>query len=147
MGECGMILEPGEENDFYKLKNNIDYCRMLQKNLLNRKWENVYKERCPKYYLPLNEIIRKIENENLTNMPSIPELKEFVYHNTFQISSIIDLFEYCKDFHLDIPKCAKNMICEACACNGCEFMRDHLGYTCEDCKKDYYTGYHGYCDE
>lgn len=78
---------------------------------------------------------------------TIPELKEFVYHNTFQISSIIDLFEYCKDFHLDIPKCAKNMICEACACNGCEFMRDHLGYTCEDCKKDYYTGYQGYCDE
>lgn len=31
MGECGMILEPGEENDFYKLKDNIDYCRMLQK--------------------------------------------------------------------------------------------------------------------
>ena len=31
-----MILEPGEENDFYKLKDNIDYCRMLQKNLLNR---------------------------------------------------------------------------------------------------------------
>lgn len=43
MGECGMILEPGEENDFYKLQDNIDYCRMLQKNLLNRKWENVYK--------------------------------------------------------------------------------------------------------
>lgn len=142
-----MILEPGEENDFYKLQDNIDYCRMLQKNLLNRKWENVYKERCPKYYLPLNEMIRKIESENWTNMPSIPELKEFVYHNTFQISSIIDLFKYCKDFHLDIPKCAKNMICEACACNSCEFMQDHLGYTCEDCKKDYYTGYHGYCDE
>ena len=146
-----MILEPGEENDFYKLQDNINYCRKLQENLLNRKWENVYKERCPKYYLPLNEIIRKIESENLFNVPSIlsigTKLKEFVYHNTCQISSIIDLFKYCKDFHLDIPKCVKNMICEACACNGCEFMQDHLGYTCEDCKKDYYTGYQGYCDE
>lgn len=142
-----MILEPGEENDFYKLQDNIDYCRTLQKNLLNRKWENFYKERCHKYYLPLNEIIRKIESENWTNMPSIPEFKEFVYHSTFQISSIVDLFKYCKDFHLNIPKCVKNMICEACSCNGCEFMSDHLGYTCEQCKKDYYTGYQGHCEE
>lgn len=85
------------------------------------------------------------------NIPSISsigtKLKEFVYHNTFQISGIIDLFKYCKDFHLNIPKCAKNMICEACVCNGCEFMQYHLGYTCEECKKDYYTGYQGHCDE
>lgn len=69
-----MILEPGEENDFYKLQDNIDYCRMLQENLLNRKWENRYKERCPKYYLPLNKIIRKIESENWSNIPSIPSI-------------------------------------------------------------------------
>ena len=57
-----MILEPGEENDFHKLQDNINYCRKLQENLLNRKWENIYKERCPKYYLPLNKIIREIES-------------------------------------------------------------------------------------
>lgn len=30
-----MILEPGEENDFYKLQDDIDYCRKLQEDLLD----------------------------------------------------------------------------------------------------------------
>lgn len=69
-----MILEPGEENDFYKLQDDIDYCRKLQEDLLDRKWERIYKKRCQKYYLPLNKIIRKIESENWSNIPSIPSI-------------------------------------------------------------------------
>ena len=62
------------------------------------------------------------------------------------ISGILDI---CKKFGITqfgtkVPK----MICEACACKGCPYLKEHLGYDCQTCRKEmHFSGYEGYCDE
>ena len=49
-------------NDFDKLSDIIADCKKKQRKLLNEKWKSLYKERCTKYYVDLEqEMVRQGE--------------------------------------------------------------------------------------
>lgn len=45
-------------NDFDKLNDIIADCKKKQRKILNEKWKSLYKERCPKYYVELEELVK-----------------------------------------------------------------------------------------
>lgn len=60
------------------------------------------------------------------------------------IMNVLDLADI---YNLKNRMFVRKMICEACACQGCPSMKEHLRHTCDDCRKVGYRMYEGYCDE
>lgn len=116
-----------------------------KKEIFNNVWKNLYEKRCLNHFIPLNKLVEEINlNCFLYDKPSI---SDWVYESPCNCDSIIRILEKAKDMELELPKSVKDMACEACACNGCSYLKEHLGFTCEECRRDYCTGYQGYCDE
>ena len=53
-----------EINDFDKLNKIIESCKCKQKNILNKKWELLYQDRCPKHYVDLEELVKGLDEYN-----------------------------------------------------------------------------------
>lgn len=107
-------------------------------------WEKCYKDRCQEHYLSLSDCLDDIKF--LNHEQKCPDLKAMCLDSTRPVY-IYDINNLCKDHGLSHGIMIPLMICEACACNRCKYLKEHLGYTCEDCRRDFYTGYQGYCDE
>ena len=120
--------------------------------ILNNYWEKLYKNRCPKSYISLLEVINgifwesKYKYHNTLNIPPLDDFYTIFYtiDSYLDISHILDICKY-RNFKIDYE--FSKMICEACACEGCPYMKEHLSCTCIDCKKNFYTMYSDYCDE
>lgn len=136
-------------NDLDKLSDIIADCKKKQKKLLNEKWKYLYEERCPKYYVDLEKLVERLDvyNHSYNKTTHLTFISDWVYSNSFNSSSIYYILQFLKEHELLLTKEIKLMTCEACACQGCEYMKEHLGHTCKECKENYYTGYEGYCDE
>lgn len=136
-------------NDFDKLNSIIADCKKKQRKILNDKWKSLYKERCTKYYVELEELVKGLDayNHCYNIITHLTLISDWVYSNSFNSSSIYYILQFLKEHDLLLTKEIKLMACEACACQGCEYIKEHLGYTCKECKENYYTGYEGYCDE
>lgn len=50
-----------------------------------------------------------------------------------------------KDFNLRVPDLVMECLCNSCACRECK--TNCSGRTCEQCKAEYGSGYHSYCDD
>lgn len=136
-------------DDFDELSDIIEDCKKKQRKILNRKWKLLYEERCPKYYIELEELAKglDVKNHSYNITTKLTFISDWIYSNVFNSSSICYILQFLKGHKLLLTKEIKLMVCEACACKGCEYMKDHLGHTCDECRDDYYTGYEGYCDE
>lgn len=122
-----------------RLKNN-----KKEDDAFEKKWERIYKKKCPTSYLSLHEFVKAIDKTNVRHddFDYRREITDIVYRHHLTIPKILNLI---KERHLRIPKNVSDMICEACVCGKCDAKR-HLPYTCEECKTQMsYTGYHGKC--
>ena len=146
------ILEEFLEKNNYNTTCDVDtLIRDLKEyriDILSKQWEDYYKERCGEAYLTLREFIDAIRFQNFYALgeENYQWYKEFYeLHSDVTISSLV---EFCKRRGIKLSYKNTEMICKACACEGCPYLEEHLGYTCEKCKKDMlFTGYQGYCDE
>lgn len=135
----------------YELSCKIDELKDKIHQLCSDEWEAYYKNRCPKYYISFDKFVQTIFFENMFNKDNAHRRFEekcyFGLHSeeNANIPHIIGIA--VNEFGFKIPKSLEPMICEACACQGCPDMEDHLGHTCEDCKKEQWQLYEGYCDE
>lgn len=136
-----------EISDFADIKNIMDCCKRQGRQIINQEWERIYKRKCPNHYLPLNDFIKEIDLTNWLNSSDYENIEDWVYKRPTN-ATINSIMNEAKERKLSIPKKVSEMICEACACNGCPYLEEHLGYDCNKCKKEMsYTGYEGYCDE
>lgn len=135
------------EKIFYyeDLKYLTRYIQNQKERITENNWKKMYYDRCEDNFMSLRKIIEEIWSKNWLSI-EIEELEE-IFLRTKDSVHIIDLMNFLKDRKLIYPNNLQKMTCAACACNNCEFLKEHLGYTCEECKKDYLTGYQGYCDE
>lgn len=112
-------------------------------------WELVYKHRCPENYVPWSELLKDIIFWN--HEPGSPTSDDFREHCIYNIPSptINDLFNAMDSFdYTQLGQKFPKMICEACACQNCPCLKEHLGYDCSECRnKKHFRGYEGYCDE
>ena len=136
-------------NDFDKLNDIIGDCKKKQRKILNEKWKSLYKERCSKYYVELEKLVKGLDgyNHSCNITTHLTFISDWVYSNSFNSSSIYYILQFLKEHDLLLTKEIKLMTCEACVCQGCKYIKEHLGHTCKECKENYYTGYEGYCDE
>lgn len=116
-----------------------------KKKITESNWKKMYYDRCEDNFMSLEKIISEISSRHWSEI-EIKELEE-IFLETKDTIYMIDIMHFLKDRELIYPNSLQKMACAACACENCEFLKDHLGYTCEDCKKDYLIGYQGYCDE
>lgn len=136
--------------DIDEMSDLIGYAKDKKAELLDKVWENLYKERCPEHFISYSEVLKAIDRTNwLMNEEGRKEFNEYfdilkIRENHAQISEIILI---AKLYNLQIPPEVGAMICEACACEGCPYMEEHLFHTCKECKKVKYSYYEGYCDE
>lgn len=141
---CNMIQNITDYREITKL---IEYCEIQQRKIIGNEWERIYKERCPNHYLSLNDFVTKIDEANLIEVQEYENIEDMVYKYPAN-ATINHIMDEAKDKKLHIPKDVSDMICEACVCCECEYLKEHLGYNCDECKKHlFYTGYQGYCDE
>lgn len=140
-------------NDYNSLEIIIRDCKEKQRSILGDRWRSMYKKRCPKHYVDLEELTIALDRKNYINYLDNDKFDNhnfiwnWVYSNSINSDSLIRILEFLKANELSLTKELRLMACEACACEGCEDIKKHLGYTCEECKKDYHTGYQGRCEE
>lgn len=135
--------------------NNILKTAQNQKiKILDSFWEALYKDKCPKYFMPLSKVVSELEFWAINFHDNMNELKiaSFLndYHNTLYPIYIPDILELYRKYgfkELQYYLEFRNMICEACACKDCPSMEKYLHRTCAECKKNYYKMYAGYCGE
>lgn len=126
--------------DYTELTALIRRCKCQQHYIAADAWEKMYKDRCGEFFIPLFELQREILY-SLTD----EELDRVVWTPAPVLIDILQLLH--EKYPWPKPKRLYDMACAACACLGCPYLKQHLGYTCEECKKDGCTGYQGYCDE
>ncbi len=129
-----------------------EYKNLCEKTLKTQGeiWEAYYKERCPKYFIPWEQLIKDLAFWNNDN-GGIFFCNTFIYKCASTISdptikALLNIMEYHNYTEFGNTGFEK-MICEACACQGCPYMEEHLGHTCRDCKLHQFKYYNGYCDE
>lgn len=142
------------------IENGIDKIRELNKkakdlqadiiNVRNQMWEIWYKDRCPNHYMTFDRFVDQLVFENrIIDGPDVDSFRdECLYLSTatseMHIKAVLSLADM---YNLKNRMFVSKMICEACACQGCPHMKEHLGHTCGDCRKVGYQMYEGYCDE
>ena len=137
-----------------EIQSQITELKKQMREAAEEYWEALYKKRCPKYFISYDMFIHQIGfwNDDFTSesRKKVDEFKDKCYYKLYDderaiIPEILTQAEY---YNFKIPLDVANMICEACACNSCPYLEEHLGYTCEECRfNKHYTGYQGYCDE
>lgn len=114
-----------------------------------KRWEELYKDRCEEYFLPLKEFIGAIAFDN--NFEGCDEnvysFKKCCSEEETEVNINSILAEMKSHNLIFIPDKIAKMICEACSCQNCKYIKEHLGYTCQDCINSKYRHYSGYCDE
>lgn len=127
-----------------------DKIHDLQEDILQihiNEWESLYKERCPKYYMSFLEFIDNISLLGYDrDEQSIWDKRNFEKECKYEldeatIKNVIDIAEKY-NFKVSISYITQ-MVCEACACQGCPAMEKTA---CRECRKNYYDQYSGYCD-
>lgn len=142
------------------IENGIDEIRELNKkakdlqadiiNVRNQMWEIWYKDRYPNHYMTFDKFVDQLVFENrIIDGPDVDSFSdECLYLSTatpeMHIKAVLSLADA---YNLKNMMFVSKMICEACACQGCPHMKEHLGHTCDDCRKVGYQMYEGYCDE
>lgn len=135
-----------DTEDLITIDHALKIIKKHQHFIMSSEWEEMYKERCGKYYIPLDIFLKDII-EQYDDYPYALIFQREFEHNWYPIF-ISDITNVVKDFEMKMPQQEQKMICTACACEGCEYIKDHLGYTCEECKNEMcFTGYEGYCEE
>lgn len=135
-------------NDVEELREVIQKAEEKIIKLHADQWRGYYKNRCGKDFLEYEYFIETFalwNNKGIDNKSEFSRACKIDIYNPC-INAILNIGEKygMNQFGDEIPK----MICSACACRGCEFIQEHLGYDCEECKtKLGYQGYQGYCDE
>lgn len=113
-------------------------------------WVDLYKDRCKEYFLTLEEFMKAIAFDNHfddRDVDNIISFRESCLKETTEVS-ITDILREMDSHNLNfIPDKVARMICEACSCQNCKYIEEHLGYTCQDCRNSKYRHYSGYCDE
>lgn len=109
-------------------------------------WNDLYKNRCKKYFLTLKEFIDSIAFENSFE-GDVDSFKRNCSEEETEVSINTILTEMERHNLPFIPDKVARMICEACSCQNCQYIKEHLGYTCQDCINNKYQYYSGYCDE
>ena len=116
----------------------------------SQQWEMLYKDRCPENYLSFEDFINEMIFWNKNGIEysyELDQLEERLKYSQYAITLINILQDFRDHNFTQIPDKVVKMTCEACAGNGCPYMKDCLGHTCDDCRKAGYTMYEGYCDE
>jgi hypothetical protein len=133
-----------------EINSLIESAKERKLEILDKCWEDLYKKRCPKHFLSFSKILKEIEYKNWLDEENLKNFTHFfriekINESDTDISTVMSI---AHKYKLAIPESVSAMVCEACACNGCPYIKEHLGYTCEECRKRLsYTGYEGYCDE
>lgn len=149
MNEIKKIIN--NTNDYFELKDIIEQCKKRQETLMKESWEQCYKNKSKKHYIPLNTDVNGIlyeiyffnlEDEDIDE--KYERLTEYVMSNHPRLSEIIS---ECGYLELNIPKKVQDMICEVCVCGGCPYQEECHGWTCERCKKKGMQGYSWECEE
>lgn len=112
----------------------------------SKRWEELYKDRCKEYFLTLKEFIDSIAFDNSFE-GDVDNFKKSCSEEETEVSIASILWEMENHNLPFIPDKVAKMICEACSCQNCKYIKEHLGYTCEDCINSKYQHYNGYCDE
>ena len=133
-----------EKIDYSDLLDILPAVRERQKALLENQWRYYYKDRCGESFISLDDFLSEFdfrigfrESYYTSRLPFGVE----------EAACIDEILHFAKDFNKSYSPKVKKMVCEACACNGCPYMKEHLGHTCKDCKMEGLTMYEGYCDE
>lgn len=145
-----------ESLSLYELHDRLHEVQTAIKEKHSEEWDSVYKRKCPNHYVSFEEFLDTLYLFN-DNKFSIKK-DEFLYSKSeIWIPNILrdlrnceydwNINEYTEKSKFTVPPKLSNMICEACACQGCPSMKEHLGHTCKDCRIAMYTKYEGYCDE
>lgn len=139
-----------KRNEIERLKNEIERLKAEIFKAQCKRWEDLYKDRCKEYFLTLEEFMAAIEFDNHIDDRDVDNLisfRESCLEEATEVSIKTVLTEM-KNHNLKfIPNKIARMICEACSCQNCKFIKEHLGHTCQDCIDSNYLHYSGYCDE
>lgn len=135
--------------DINEITNIINNAKKHKCEILDKIWEDYYKERCKHNFLTFSQFVSEFAFWNNDNMVNVDRFKDMCFSISMEESvTIPNVLGIGKSFGFTqfgtkIPK----MICEACSCEGCPYLQEHLGYDCKICKKNGFDGYSGYCDE
>ena len=99
----------------------------------SKRWEDLYKDRCKEYFLPLKEFIDAIAFDNGLG-GDVDGFKRSFSEEATEVSIKIVLTEMGSHNLEFIPFKIARMICEACSCQNCKYIEEHLGYICQDCR-------------
>lgn len=131
--------------DLRNVKKESDYHI---KRIIGRKFKDTYLGKAKDTFIPLEDLLRKIDNENWLEPKGrelYKELETLVYSkdNKYPLSEILS---ECKSLGLKIPKDVAKMVCMCCVCGGCP-SQEECHWTCKECKSEGYTKYSWECEE
>ncbi len=129
------------------IKDQIVKLKKELKAAQKQQWEAYYKDRCPDHYISFTEFVGDLAFMNKTS-DNHSLIDRFINKcndlDDCHIPGVLDIASSCG---FNSYSFVSDMICEACACNGCPCMEEHLGHSCKDCRQSGYQMYEGYCDE
>lgn len=122
-------------------RNNKEISRLKDENrqIAIQMWEDEYKGTLS--YIALDMIVLLFEYDN-DKAPGLCGFKEEIYS---ELKTLYGLLECAKKYKLQVPELVWEIVCNSCACCGCEY--NCSGWSCDKCKETYGWGYSSYCDE
>lgn len=93
----------------------------------------MYKERRLKHFLSFSEILEEIrknwlDEENLNKFNHFFRIEK-INETGNDIKTVMGI---AYEYKLAIPESVSAMVCEACTCNNCPHIKEHLGYDCNE---------------
>ena len=108
-------------------------------------WEQEFKDYFgPMAYLPLDAVVMLFDEINPPGA-IFNAFEQRLYCDAHLNEGWNAVMNCAKQFGLQIPDLVMECLCNSCACRECKV--NCSGRTCEQCKAEYGSGYHSYCDD
>ena len=108
-------------------------------------WEQEFEDYFgPMAYLPLDSVVMLFD-EAKPSEAIFDAFKQRLYCDAYLKDGWKAVMDCAKQFGLQIPDLVMECLCNSCACRECKV--NCSGRTCEQCKAEYGSGFHSYCDD
>lgn len=131
-------------------KFNVNLQKIVELQEQNRElsiqfWEQEFKERFGRMaYLPLDTTVLLFSCDNPEGA-IFNAFERELYCGAHLSNGWPGILSCAESFGLRVPELVMECLCNSCACRECKV--NCSGRTCEQCKAEYGSGYHSYCDD